>query len=871
MIRIPRFTCAAMLGAASLAPVWADTTVNVSTYAQLVNAVNNAGGQPPDNGQYTIQFTQDLIYDGTSATNLFTLTKDGSPLVIDGGGFSLDMQSADRAFFVVGGSVTIQNMEIANAVAKGGSSNDRAGGGMGAGGAIFVADGGSISNGGYWTPTALTLRDVSFTNNQAQGGNSSYTTDSGGGGGGGLGGDGGTSYGNGFLEAGSAGGGGGVGLGGAGGSAYDGGANDGGVGDFLTAGYAGSSTGGQSGGLNGGGGGAYYDDEFLSSGDGAGGGGGVGGQDAFWSDEEAYGGAGGWGGGGGGAGKGSQAGAGGFGGGGGAASAAFAGNGGFGGGGGGANGSDFAGEGGFGAGDGGEDSGGGGLGAGGAVYAMKGVSVTIDGVTFNNNSAVGGTSNGDAGMAIGNDLFLGSDVVFNIDGGETLTFGDNSLGGAGFAGAGDDSNDDAKGRLTVQGGGEMVIQGSQSYAGTTFVNGSTVTLAAGSTSTTSDYQVYGSGATLNIAQTSQNIAPITQSAGTVNITGSGNTIIANQYTPSAITDVLGLSGGVFNIDGDNTTVDGTVQISGATVNVNAQNVSFTQLVTLVSGMLETSEPVTMDGLTMQGGQARFNHALTLNGNLLILGGDFRHNGKFNPSGSSTVTISGGKATFIGGDNGGTHQYTTGFDSLAEFSGNFENSSFVANASFLGSAPTLRFVGASALPSLETVANSITVFDGATLDLHMNGDVGEIYSAVITNDLAIYEGAIIVIDLYSNSTIPISMGAPTGTLDFWGTSGTITIRLDEFGDTLAPGEPKTYTIIGSVENLDLNGAVSVLSRLVFDPGENTGLTGIFSGLDPNDSNYYDLEITLTNNVPEPAHYALMAGAAVLGLMVRRRRR
>lgn len=854
-----RISGVAFLTATALPTLWADTTVNVSTYAELVTAVVNASGEPPDNGQYTIQFTQDLTYDGSSATNLFTLTKDGSPLVIDGGGYSLDMLSADRAFFVVGGDVTIQNMEIANAVAKGGDGGAAAGGGMGAGGAIFVADGGSISDGGYWTPTALTVRNVTFSDNQAIGGAGSTTDgDAENGGGGGMGGAGGDGY-IPFIGDEGAGGGGGFGLGATGGNAYDGGANGGAVGDFLTAGYAGDSSSGQSGGIDGGGGGASHD--FFDSG---GGGGGVGGQDGT----ESNGGAGGWGGGGGGSTTDAGGGNGGFGGGGGAADST-GGSGGFGGGGG----NDASG--GFGGGGGSDTSGGGGLGAGGAIYAMKGVSVTINGVTFNNNSATGGgSSGGSIGFAIGEDVFLGSDFVFNVDNGETLTFGPNSLGGAGFSGAGDDANDDAKGRLTVTGGGTMVIQGDQSFAGTTFIDGSTYTLAAagaeaqGATSS-SDYQVYNAGATLNVNASSSAVAPITQSAGVVNITGSGNTIGANQFTPSGITDALGLSGGTFNITGDNTTVNGTSQISGATLNVNAENVSFGELLTIYSGKLETSEAVTMNGLTMQAGEATFNGDVTMNGNVLIEGGSFYHNGTYKPTGSTTVTIGGGKATFIGGDNGSSTEYGVGLVGEGEFSGNFENSFFVANTPSSGNTATLRFIGISALPSLQTYANSIQVFEGATLDLQINGDVGEIYYAVTTNDLTIYQGAQIIIDLYSTSTIPLSMGAPEGTLSFEEgvVPGQTEILLDEFGDTLAPGESRTYTIIGSVMNLDLNGETDILSTLSFNPGENTNLSGVFSGLDPGGTE--ELLLTITNTVPEPGHYAALAGLAMLGWAMRRR--
>ncbi len=67
--------------------------------------------------------TTDMTIDGSRATNL----------TISGGGNS-------RIFWIQNGTITIQNLTLANGYAKGGDS-DTGGGGMGAGAAIFMHEG----------------------------------------------------------------------------------------------------------------------------------------------------------------------------------------------------------------------------------------------------------------------------------------------------------------------------------------------------------------------------------------------------------------------------------------------------------------------------------------------------------------------------------------------------------------------------------------------------------------------------------------------------------------------------------------------------------------------------------------------------------
>ena len=125
-----------------------------------------------------------------------------SPLIISGNNFTINGGGVQRGFFVYAGTVAINNLAITNAAAVGGNSSccGAAGGGMGAGGALFVASGASV-----------TVSNVSLFSNSATGGaGGTAGALRVGGGGGGLGGNGGNSC--------CGAGGGGVGLGGNGGS-----------------------------------------------------------------------------------------------------------------------------------------------------------------------------------------------------------------------------------------------------------------------------------------------------------------------------------------------------------------------------------------------------------------------------------------------------------------------------------------------------------------------------------------------------------------------------------------------------------------------------------------------------------------------------
>lgn len=418
-------------------------TFTVTTEAELQAALESiAAGTGSDN---TITLGNDI----TLSDFLPPVSPVGSEkLVIDLGGYTVSGDNKTRIFFVNQGDVTIQGGTLSKGFARGGdgadgddTDNDAGGGGMGAGGALYVRGD---------TGSTVTLVDVVFDGNRAQGGDGGTTDldpefadyDTGSGGGGGLGGSGGLAFDD--EEWGG---------GGGGGAFEDGDDADG-------------DNGGDGGGPNGGEGG--FDSPGLEYGDDggdfSGGGGGA---------NSGAGGDGGYGGGGGGAGDvatGATGGDGGFGGGGGGGShMADGGDGGFGGGGGGA-GDDFEpGDGGFGGGN-GAHAGGGGAGFGGAIFVQDGASLIISGSSGIRGGAVEGGFGGDefagSGSAAGSGIFLQN---------SQLTFqGGQDLGFTVVADiiADDTGNGTNSGSVKVEGGlGSVVFTGANTYSGGTVVEG----------------------------------------------------------------------------------------------------------------------------------------------------------------------------------------------------------------------------------------------------------------------------------------------------------------------------------------------------------------------------------------------------------------
>jgi len=406
----------------------------------LREAIEQANATPTTGSPHRIGFDPGVDRIELADSSLPLISRDVEIDGEDAPGLVISGDARLPIFFVESGSVVFRNLTLEEGVSRGGDGADRGGGGLGAGGALFVD-----------AAAVVTLENVDFDLNTAQGGDAGTGAAPGGGGGG-------------FHGDGGAGAGGGGGFGG------DGGTDGGGGGGSVSNGEDGSGSLGGDGGSD-----LESEDDDPPVGGGAAGGSGSGTPGADGEANEGGGGSrggtagnGGLGGGGGGS-TGAVAGNGGnFGGGGGTtAGSGTAGNGGFGGGGGGANSSGTAGEGGFGAGDGSDDAGvpgQGGSGLGGAVFVRTGGVLRIVDGRFGGpagaNTVVAGMGEPDEDtVAEGADLYLMPDVVltFEVSEGELAAVGA-SASASSIAG---------EGRLVKTGDGSLRLFGANQYEGGT--------------------------------------------------------------------------------------------------------------------------------------------------------------------------------------------------------------------------------------------------------------------------------------------------------------------------------------------------------------------------------------------------------------------
>jgi large repetitive protein len=457
-----------------------ETTFSVDSAASLsaaLAAISVGGGSSAANFAYTIQFTKDISLSSLAVSEQLAgiNLESGDTLLIDGAGFTLDGANAHRGFFDNAGSVTIENLTIANMLAQGGAGatapGGSGGGGAGLGGGLFVAVGASA-----------TIENVVFANDAAHGGTGGGPGDyvrrgrfyslqlplaRGGAGGGGMGTDGSLGSGqpliqpnpnfptNNYTYMGGSGGGSGIanlpliGGGGMGGSAL-----------YGRQTYSVPGAGSQGGfGGGGGGGGSVNKNQYYYGGVGNGGNGGFGG--------------------GGGGGNGGAAGY--------HSNTAF---GGFGGGNGGRLGTSFHGAG----------NGGGGLGAGGGVFVQEGGSLTIAGGSLYGGSAQGGAPGPTGGAAYGfatGGQGLGSGIF--IQGNDTVTL--SAISGQTLRVAdviADQGGNGGKGAVEIKGPGIVEFDAANTYVGGTTIDaGAKLVIVPGATAGTGAVTING---TLELTQ-----------------------------------------------------------------------------------------------------------------------------------------------------------------------------------------------------------------------------------------------------------------------------------------------------------------------------------------------------------------------------------
>lgn len=436
----------------------------------------------------------------TLTSSLPAITKN---YTINGAGITIDGACSYQAFQVVSGTVVINNVNIENAISKGGDGGDGysgGGGAVGGGGALY------IHGGAFVTLTASNL-----LNNIAQGGDGGSASNIGNAGAGGGGGFGGGSGGNSLTTVSTGGGGGGHSNGGSGGSSssengsngvyFGGGGGGAGINSLTPGGSGGNAnptrtfTGGAQSGGNGGGGAGDSENGDSATGVGTNG---VPGNGGYGIGTDFLFGAGGGGGGAsetgfpGGAGVGAAGGGGGsnysggtggiLGGGGGGGLGGSGGEGGFGAGGGGAV-TGGTGGGGFGAGGGNGASdpsanggGGGGSGLGGAIFIQRGGSlIIVDAPQISGNIAIAGVGGSSTnatdpgyvapgnGATMGDDIFLrqGGALVFDLS--NTLTIS-TPIEGDNLTTPLDDS-----GSLVKRGMGILELNGINTYVGQTTI------------------------------------------------------------------------------------------------------------------------------------------------------------------------------------------------------------------------------------------------------------------------------------------------------------------------------------------------------------------------------------------------------------------
>ncbi len=800
--------CFLLLSPIANAVVYSVTNNNDSGAGSLRQAITdlNSGGTA---GSAASNNTINVSISGTPTITLASdlpVIQKGVTITSSNPNQTISGASSYRLFATFQSSLSLTNIDLTNGLARGGNGDVSGGGGLGAGGGVYIDFG-----------QTLTLSGTEISNCTARGGNSGPAANGGGGGGG-------ASFSINSQDAsGNSGGGDRPGIVTTGGAASQGtsgyGGGNGGnpnQGLSLGDGSGGNSSGvtGGSGGYCGGAGGG------SQSNNGGGGGGNPGGDGAVSS-----GGGGGFGSGGGGANAGGYGGGGGgFGGGGGGGffnPQASGGGGGFGGGAGGGyfqpQGGRFGGRGGAGL------LPGGGGGVGGAIFVGDGASIVFSGSSSNisSNSVLGGTgSTSGTGFATDIFLFRGASITFSGGTNQSSSF---SIDGDSIA-TGNDQ--DAGITISKASGTAITLSGTNTYQGPTTINSGELEAGAENivSSSSSIILANTSGAIFDLNNFNQSVRTLSGGgASGGNITLGTATLTVNQGSNQTYTGVVSGTGGLTKAGSSTLTLSGTNIYTGTTL-INSGTLqagianaisssspldlantsgaifdlnNFNQSVGTLSGGGASGGNITLGTATLtvdQGSNQTYTGVISGTGGLTKLGSSaLTLSGANTYSGTTTVTA--GSLVFDGASNASNVLNNATFNVV----GSSVNTAVITN----NSAMTVSAVLSGAGSIVNNASGNLTLNTGANIanaitnsgNIFMNGDIT---SSTISSSGSVSPSGErnIVATSYINSGTQTHSIASATTFDSLVVSGTVDLSncTITVSSTFSGSTSNTWTLI-----------------------------------------------------------------------------
>ena len=136
----------------------------ISTLAEFNDVITQAAFLAADSGTYEIHLAAGSTIDLRGGDGLLAFNLQGGvQVIVKGNGATLDGHTTTHGLIVYGGSVTFEDLTVANTTAQGGDGIGSAGAGAGLGGGLFVANDSGV-------PGNVTLSNVDFVNTKAAGG-----------------------------------------------------------------------------------------------------------------------------------------------------------------------------------------------------------------------------------------------------------------------------------------------------------------------------------------------------------------------------------------------------------------------------------------------------------------------------------------------------------------------------------------------------------------------------------------------------------------------------------------------------------------------------------------------------------------------------